>query len=68
MTPLARYRTAATRHAFRGCDPLTQSIVHAIAGGREVPEEFAITAARRSAGRFAGYSPPPASQWPAHSR
>jgi hypothetical protein len=42
MTPLARYRTAAMRHAFRGCDPLTQSIAHAIAGGRDMPEEFAI--------------------------
>ena len=42
MTPIARYRTLATRHAFRGCDPLTQPIVHAIAGGREMPEEFAI--------------------------
>jgi hypothetical protein len=41
-TWLARYRTLATRHAFRGCDPLTQPIVHAIAGGREMPEEFAI--------------------------
>jgi hypothetical protein len=42
MTPIARYRTLAARHAFRGCDPLTQPIVHAIAGGREMPEEFAI--------------------------
>ena len=42
MTPIARYQTLATRHAFRGCDPLTQPIVHAIAGGREMPEEFAI--------------------------
>ena len=42
MTPIARYRTLATRSAFRGCDPLTQPIVHAIAGGREMPEEFAI--------------------------
>jgi hypothetical protein len=42
MTPLARYRTLTARRAFRGCDPLTQSIVHAIAGGREMPEGFAI--------------------------
>lgn len=42
MTPIARYRTLATRQAFRGCDPLTQPIVHAIAGGRDMPEEFAI--------------------------
>jgi hypothetical protein len=42
MTPIARYQTLATRHAFRGCDQLTQPIVHAIAGGREMPEEFAI--------------------------
>jgi hypothetical protein len=42
MTPIARYQTLATRHAFRGCDPLTQPIVHAIAEGREMPEEFAI--------------------------
>ena len=42
MTPIARYRTLATRSAFRGCDPLTKPIVHSIAGGREMPEEFAI--------------------------
>lgn len=42
MTPIARYRTLATCQAFRGCDPLTQSIVHAIAGRRDMPEEFAI--------------------------
>lgn len=42
MTPIARYRTLATQSAFRGCDPLTQPIVHAIAGGRDMPEEFAI--------------------------
>lgn len=27
---------------FAACDPLTQPIVHAIAGGREMPEEFSI--------------------------
>lgn len=42
LTPMDRYRTAAKLHAFRGCDPLTQQIVHAIAGGREMPDEFAI--------------------------
>ena len=42
MTPIARYQALAAHHAFRGCDPLTQPIVHAIAGGREMPEEFAI--------------------------
>lgn len=42
MTPIARYRTLAMQSAFRGCDPLTQPIVHAIAGGRDMPEEFAI--------------------------
>jgi hypothetical protein len=42
MTPIARYRTLATRHAFRGCDPLTSRIIHAIADGRELPDEFTI--------------------------
>lgn len=42
MTPAARYRLAARLDAFRGCDNLTQPIVLAIAGGREMPEEFAI--------------------------
>jgi len=42
MTPTARYRTLAALHVFNGTDPLTQPIVHAIAGGREMPEEFAI--------------------------
>jgi hypothetical protein len=42
MTPIARYQNLAAHHAFRGCDPLTQPIVHAIAGGREMPLEFAI--------------------------
>lgn len=40
--PMARYRTVASRDGFRGCDKLTQPIVHAIAGGREMPEEFSI--------------------------
>jgi hypothetical protein len=42
MTPIARYQTLAAHHAFSGCDQLTQPIVHAIAGGRDMPEEFAI--------------------------
>lgn len=42
MKPIDRYRIAARMSAFRGCDPLTQPIVHAIAGGREMPEEFAV--------------------------
>lgn len=42
MTPIAKYRTVAKLGGFRGCDALTQPVVHAIAGGREMPEEFSI--------------------------
>jgi hypothetical protein len=42
MTPIQRYRELAKQFAFTGCDQLTQPIVYAIAGGREMPEEFAI--------------------------
>lgn len=42
MTPIARYRALATQSAFRGCDPLTQPIVHAISGSGELPDEFTI--------------------------
>ncbi len=42
MTPIERYKMIARLSAFRDCDPLTQPIVHAIAGGREMPEKFAI--------------------------
>lgn len=42
FSPMDRYRLVARCHGFRGCDPLTQQIVHAIAGGREMPDEFAI--------------------------
>jgi len=42
MTTIERYRMIARLSAFRDCDPLTQPIVHAIACGREMPEEFEI--------------------------
>jgi len=42
MTPTARYHILAARHAFNGTDPLTQPIVHAIACGRKMPDEFSI--------------------------
>lgn len=42
MTPPERYRQTVRLKGFRGTDPLTQPIVQAIAGGQEMPEEFAI--------------------------
>lgn len=42
MTPPERYRQTVRLKGFRGTDPLTQPIVHAISGGGELPDEFTI--------------------------
>lgn len=42
MTLTDRYIAIARRHAFPGTDPLTHLIVDAIAGRREMPDEWSI--------------------------
>lgn len=42
MTPSERYWQIVRRSGFHGTDPLTSRIIHAIANGRELPDEFTI--------------------------
>lgn len=42
MTPSERYLQIVRRSGFHGTDPLTSRIIHAIADGRELPDEFTI--------------------------